>query len=165
MTEGRNLSPVWWDIVKLLAELIAGSDEDILGDDEVYQYLLSCDYREKDINRAYQWFHQVSRSGTLSESIAMLVPSSDHTRITNPIEMAYMSPDLWHQIDKARQRGFLSDDFAERLLEGVRTIDTRDWDEVDISHLLGEVMAMSFPSYTVNQCLEILSGAHQDFYC
>lgn len=160
-----DAEPVWWLVVKQLANYIhSGRQEDELATIEVRDELIACGFPEQEVYRAYAWLDQANRSGVLTESLAMLQPQVNGSRVINPIEKAYFSDELWRRIQVCRVRGLLSSDIVERLLEGMRTMDTRDWDEEDISSLINELLSMSLPGVDQADFMDIIEGRRPEFY-
>ena len=95
----------------------------------------------------------------------MLSTQSESLRVANPIETAFLSDELWQGLQVCRIRGLLNDDLMERLLDGMRSIDSRDWDEEDANALLIELLGMVLPGLPDEKYMEILRGKSPEFYC
>ena len=156
----------WWSVVKTLADyVVSGHSEEDIGGHDVRTKLLDSGYQESQIAKAYEWIEKVTLSGSLSESLSMLGSGYRGPRISNPIESAMLSGRLWRGIQACRSRGLLSDDLIERLLDGMRLIDTRDWDDEDVDALLVDMLQAVLRSYSEEECVEILNGAQLHLYC
>tara|TARA_B100001094_G_C18104679_1_gene757712 strand:+ start:365 stop:847 length:483 start_codon:yes stop_codon:yes gene_type:complete len=159
------MEPVWWKVVKQLAGFIhSGRQEDELATVEVRDELLARGFAEQDVYEAYAWLDRANRSGVLTESLSMLQPQTSGSRVDNPIEKLFFSDELWEKIQSLRFRGLLSSDLVERLLEGMRTMDTRDWDEEDITNLMHELLSVSLPFIDQQHHLDIIEGQRPEFY-
>ncbi len=161
----QESGPSWWVVVKTLADLvIASGSQHLLGDGAVRLMLLSQGFAEQDISKAFEWLDQITYSGMLPECLAMIQPSSAHLRVSSPIEEAYISNRLWQNIQTCRLRGLFSDDLIEKMLEGVKAFDTRDWNDEEVMELLLEIMGLLMPGTTDRVCRDILEGRYPEFY-
>ena len=158
MSEGK-LEPSWWGVVKTLASfVVSGHSEEELSGVEVKTKLLDSGYGEDEISQAYLWLDKVNLSGCLSESLSMLHPHGEGFRVENPIETIFLPEKLRQIIQVLRLRGLLSDDLLEKLLEGIRTLDTREWDDTDIKEFVLELLLVVMPNHSREQYLRILEG-------
>lgn len=164
-----SLNPIcnnWWDVVKTMANfVITGYEEKELTEDYVKNDLLNLGYIEKDVDEAVQWVKKAVLSGNLSESLAMLQPQVNGIRIADPLEKICFSPRIWAKIDSCRQRGILSNDLAEKLIEGVRALDTRDWEEEEVCQLLAEIVVTLLPNMYKDEFIDLLEGRKKVNYC
>lgn len=165
MPQGKA-DPSWWGVVKSLADFVVlgHSEEDLIGV-EVKEKLIDSGHHEDDISEAYKWLDKVMLSGSLSESLSMLKPTSHNCRIENPIETLQIPDSLWKGIQVCRIRGFLSDDLIERLLDEISMIDTRNWDDDETRILLIELLGVVIPGFDEDRYLKILDGSDVEFYC
>lgn len=160
-----GMTSAWWDVVKTLSGfIVAGHEEEDLACAEIREKLEELGFEEEDIEMAYEWIDRASLSGTLSESLAMLQPQIQGPRLANPLERAYLSEKLWTSLEKCRHKGLMSDDLIERLLEGVRVIDTRDWDDEEVTALLYELLGMVMPGVSDQKFRDILENGFPEFY-
>lgn len=163
---GTKQDSSWWDVVKALAGfVVSGHSEDELLGVDVKAKLLDFGFQEAEITKAYEWLDKVTLSGSLSESLSMLQPQGTGTRIANPIESIFLSEKLWNTLQVCRMKGLISDELMERFLEGVRTVDARDWDDEDVSGLMVELIGMVIPGLSEQQYLALVEGNSTDFYC
>ena len=104
-------------------------------------------------------------SGTVNESLAMIQKQAEGARVINPLEKVCFSASMWSRIELCKQKGLITDESVERILEGVRAIDTRDWDDEDVSNLLAEMLFSFNPNTTEREYQEMLRRCVPQFYC
>lgn len=159
-------SSTWWDVVKAMADFIAvGYEEADLTESEMRQELLAQGFTEPAVAEAVLWVEKAQASGSLSESLAMLQGSdtSLSVRLSNPLERICINDRLWLRLYSCRQKGLLSQELFERLIEGVRAVDVRDWDEYDETQLLEELLIALLPHHSLAECRRLLSGQYPSF--
>jgi len=136
----------WWKVVESMANLVAcGYDYDELEDDMVQVALQGQGYTRKSIEEALDWLEMASNSGNIADVFSMLLPSAGSVRVASPLEKVCISDKLWLHLENIRNRGIISDDLAERLLEGIRGLDTRDWEDDEVRAFIEEVISTSMP--------------------
>lgn len=156
----------WWQAVKKMADLVtAGYCETELTEGYVREELVEAGFGSGEIDLACEWVEKALNSGTLSESLAMLQDQSHCARIRNPLEGVCFSEEVWNKIESCYQKGLLSRDKMERLLEGARVIDTRDWEDDDVTGLLAEMLNSINPSISESEYLNILERGTPSYYC
>ena len=156
----------WWDVVKAMAAFVgSGFDESDLTESEMRRELLAQGFTESAVAMAVAWVEKAQVSGSLSESLAMLQASDTllSIRLSNPIERICINDRLWLRLYSCRQKGLLSQELFERLVEGVRTIDVRDWDEFDETQMLEELLVTLLPQHSLAECRRLLSGQYPSF--
>ena len=131
--ERVSSTATWWPVVCAMAELVVyGYDELELTERHVREELREAGFDEQDIDLACAWIERAVNSGTVVESLAMLQPRGEGPRIANPMERICFSQKIWSKIELCRHKGLLTPDIIERMLEGARVIDTRDWDDEEV---------------------------------
>ena len=157
----------WWAAVRSIASLVTrdgvGPDDDHV----LRQELAQQGFSAAGIVQAMDWVDRAALSGHLIDALGMIQPQPDSIRIEHPLERVSLNPMLWQAIDACRRRGFFSADLAERLLEGARSLDTRDWDDPEIEAFLEEVLNHSsngLGGIAGIGLAEILSGEARDQY-
>lgn len=156
----------WWSVVETMADLVAsGYDEHELTERYVKDELLEKGYKEQAINTAVIWLEKATNSGTINESLAMLQRQPVGLRIANPLEQVCFSNSIWSRLEVCRQKGLISEEAVERILEGARVIDTRDWDDEDVSNLLAEMLFTFNPNNSETEYLDMLQQCVPQFYC
>ena len=163
---GRNPSDrQWWDVVKTMAGLVTtGFDESELTENDVRSELISKGFTDFDIDIACEWVDKAFNSGTLAESLAMLQEQTSSVRVNNPLEKLCFSEQVWARIELCCQKGLISRDTVERLLEGARYVDTRDWEDEEVSELLAEMLTSFNPNVPETEYLDMLSRCLPQFY-
>lgn len=156
----------WWAVVECMAGLISsGYSEMELTEKHVRDVLISRGFTEFSVERATRWIERAINSGTACESLAMLQPCSQSLRIGNPLENVCFSTKILSKIEMCRQKGLISEEARERLLEGARVIDTRDWEDDEVTSLLAEMLFSYNPSLSEEDYTEMLKRCVPNFYC
>lgn len=164
--ENAEVTTRWWHAVKMMAELVSsGYDESELTEHYVREELMAAGFAIQEIDLAYAWVEKAINSGTLYESLMMLQQPMQGQRIANPLEKICFSRKIWAQIERCCQRGLISRDLAERLLEGARVIDTRDWEDEEVSKLLAEMFGAINPGASEKAFLDMLNRCAPEYYC
>lgn len=158
--------PTWWTVVRAMAELVVfGYDELELTERYVREELREAGFEIHDIEQACAWVEKAVNSGTVVESLAMLQSQGDGVRISHPMEKVCFSKRIWSKIELCRHKGILSNDVIERMLEGARVIDTRDWDDEEVSNLLAEIFISVLPGSSEGDFHDLFQACVPDFYC
>ncbi len=156
----------WWVVVQAMAELVVyGYDELELTERHVRNELLDAGFSSHDIQKACDWVEKAVNSGTVVESLAMLQTQSEGTRIAHPMERICFSKPIWAKLELCRHKGILSSEVIERMLEGARVIDTRDWDDEEVSNLLAEIFTSVLPGTSEADFLEMFKVCVPEYYC
>lgn len=156
----------WWRVVETMANLVAeGCHEADLTEMGVRQALLARGFPEDDITKACAWIERSTASGSLQETWAMLQPHGVQPRLSNPLERAFFSDDLWHRLELARQRALIPPDLFEKLLEGVRVLDLRGLDDLDIENIMAEMMRAAIPQVSPQTFRTLLQRQHPMLLC
>ncbi len=156
----------WWVVVQAMAELVVyGYDELELTERYVRDELLEAGFSNQDIELACNWVEKAVNSGTVVESLAMLQAQGEGMRIPHPMERVCFSRRIWSKLELCRHKGILSNDIIERMLEGARVIDTRDWDDDEVQNLLAEIFTSVLPGSTENDFLEMFKVCVPEYYC
>ena len=117
------------------------------------------------IRAAEDWCEKAQAAGSLLDVLSVFAPSGGGYRMSSPLERVSVSEDVWRVIENCRNRGIITIDMAERLLEGVRAMDTRDWDDEDVrAFLLDACVAQALPS-SHSKIERALHGDFRDYYC
>jgi uncharacterized protein Smg (DUF494 family) len=146
----------WWSAVESIADLVHRDGFQPDEDQQLREQLTRRGFSEDVIVRAMDWIDQVALSGNLADALGMLQSAPDRIRIEHPVEKSELAMGLWRTIESCRYRGIISAELAERLVEGLRTMDTRDWDEPEVKGFLSDMLASAcptLPDVTVNEIL------------
>lgn len=77
------------------------------------------------------------------DALGMLTVDPDAVRVQHPTERVHIHPHIWSAIELGKSRGLLSLEAAERLIDGLRQVDTRDWDVSDVRSVIREILKVS----------------------
>ena len=86
-------------------------------------------------------------------------------RVANPMERICFSKKIWSKIELCRHKGLLTHDIIERMLECARVIDTRDWDDEEVSNLLAEIFMSVLPGTSEVDFFELFKSCVPEYYC
>ena len=162
LSEGK----AWWAVVECMAGLISsGYDEMELTEKHVKDILESKGFCKFSISQAMSWVEKAINSGSINESLAMLQPVSTGQRISNPLESVCFSATVLARIEMCRQKGLISEEARERILEAARVIDTRDWDDDEVTGLLAEMLFSYNPNTSEEDYADMLRRCVPNFYC
>ncbi len=166
MTHMQHEAEEWWQVVQAMAGYItSGLDECDLNDDFVRCELLRQGFSVGAVEQAFDWIDQASLGGQLNELFTFLQPINPNIRIQNPLEKAAVSDRLWQQIERCRHSGLVSQWYAEQVLEGMRTLDTRDWEDNEVDAFVAEMLANTLPQRNKKSALQLLNGKCRQLYC
>ena len=116
--------------------------------------LYALGFDNEAITRVFEWIETAEQSGNLFEIISMINPPRKSVRVHDPLEKVCVPIEILEKIESLRRRGFLSEGLSERLLEGVRCADARDWDHDDINAFLKDMTGAALDDSNQN----LLSG-------
>jgi hypothetical protein len=154
----------WWVAIEYIAGLSACGIDLLASEDALRLELLARGFADEIIDRALSWLQQALCSGTLADALDMLQASSEGPRVGNPVERVLMSDKLWRLLHDWRRRHIIGHGAAERILEGMRSLDTRDWDDQEIREFIGEILRrtnVTLPEGRLGKCL---SGSVSELY-
>jgi len=158
----------WWNVVEEMAGYVAcGVGYEELEEDFVRFSLLNRGFQSENIELALDWLEKASMSGNVADVFSMFMkPMSDSIRIINPLEKICLSDKAWKKFHQMRQHGIISEDLAERLIEGLRSVDTRDWEEDEVYTFLFEALSASLPNSSEGLLLKLLKQSKivSEFY-
>lgn len=162
----EQLDQEWVKVIETVAGYVAmGHEESDIFETYIRSALLAEGYSLNSVKEAFICLEQASLTGTLTEVLSMMHPAPEGARVSSPLEEVCVSDRLWKQIQSLRCRGILASDVVERLIEGIRSLDTRDWEDEEITDLVTELMAYSLPNATNKQLKKLLRGKTIDYYC
>ena len=155
----------WWDVVCTMAEYIAyGYSQEELEEGNFDLILEQKGYSKTSIQQAMDWLEEASLSGNISDILSMATSTGSMNRIANPIEVIGVSERLWYILDSFRLKGLINSDLIEKVLEGIRGLDSRDWEEEEISTFVMELLSTALPFVPKDQLDQISKGLYSDFY-
>ena len=147
----------WWPAVQLIADLVHRDGFAPDEDDVLRVQLAQKGFSQDIIGQAMAWIDNVALTGNLADALGMLQSAPDRIRIEHPVEKSELAMGLWRTIESCRYRGVISAELAERLVEGLRTMDTSDWDDAEVRDFLSDMLSAACPSFPDVTVGEILS--------
>ncbi len=162
MTNSVDATQEWWRAVHCIADLVNREGVQPGEDQLIRTELAELGFSADGIGRALDWVDMASLSGNLMDTLGMLQEVSPNVRIDHPLERASIHPLLRRAVYACRRRGLITQDLAERLIEGLRTLDTRDWDEHEIESYLAEVLAVMPLGSPAKDLAALLVGRGKD---
>lgn len=145
--------------------MASGCSELELTETSVAHRLMAMGYARREVEQAVQWVEKTTASGTLKASMAMLQPTSTNPRIGNLVEKSFFSEKVWQALEVSRVKGFIDHDLYEKLIESIRGIDTRGWEDSDVLLLMSQMYAGSVHNGRPEDFFEIVCGSNPVIYC
>jgi hypothetical protein len=165
--ESNVLKSDWWQVIEAMAGYVtSGFEYQELDSEWVRQALVAQGLTKTGIDQALDWLEMASVSGHAADVFSMAQPGAFGHRVPSPLERIFISEKVWRRIEDMRKRGIIAADLTERILESLRSMDTRDWDDTEIEHFIEDILVTSLPS-TPDHIVKRLSrmGAHvPEFY-
>ena len=152
-------------VIEAIADLILCHGQSLEDDGLLRQQLVDRGFEMELVRAAEDWCEMAEASGSLIDILSVFAPASSNQRVYSPLERISVSDEIWSAIEACRIRGVITIDMAERLLESVREIDTRDWDDEDVrAFLLDACIANGLPTNQM-KLDRALQGAFNSYYC
>jgi hypothetical protein len=145
-------------VIESMADLVCCHGFSTEEDGLLRVHLLDRGFDLEHIKMAENWCDRVQASGCLVDVLSSFVSSGNGTRLSNPLERVSVSDEVWDAISYCRRTGVISTDLAERLLEGARAMDTRDWDDEDVRAFILDACAANGVPSLVKRMKKALSG-------
>lgn len=125
-------------VIEIMADLVCCHGVATEEDGLIRGILLGRGFDLELIKAAEDWCDSAQSTGSIMDVLATFAPIGQGTRVSNPLERVAVSDDVWKVIEDCRTRGLITLDMAERMLEGARAMDTRDWDDEDVLNFLAD---------------------------
>ena len=162
----------WWPILPFVLDklrdfqMLAEGDQDEFAKFERYviNELTQNGFQREQVDAALDWIENATRHTGLSDLISIFSVGYKHKRLMNPVEDITFNAQLFARIQQCRQRGLLSDEIAERLLENLRTVDTSDWDDQDVEVYIAETISYICPSLSLTDARKMIGPDHHGMY-
>ena len=152
-------------VVEAIADLVCCHGQSFEDDGLLRHQLIDRGFEMELIRAAEDWCEMAESSGSLLDILSVFAPASSNHRIYSPLERLAVSDEIWSAIEECRIRGVISIDMAERMLESVREMDTRDWDDEDVrTFLLEACIAHGLPTNQM-KLERALQGDFRSYYC
>lgn len=151
-------------VIEAMADLIICHGFSAEEDGIIRAHLQARGFNLELIRAAENWCDQAQTGGSIIETLSMFAPKGAGLRIVSPLERIAVSDKVLSAIEKCRDRGIITVDMAERLLEGTRAMDTRDWDDEDVrAFVVDTCLANGLPS-AQSKIERALQGDFRDYY-
>lgn len=154
----------WWLAMHRIADLVSRDGVGPEDDRVIRQDLSERGFSTDGIRMAMDWLDKASLSGTLMDTLGMFQSVFVGIRVDHALERASLHPRLLRIVEACRRRGLITQDMAERLLEGLRSMDTRDWDNSEIEAFFADVLGVVSPSLAGLSLARLLSRDAPDHY-
>lgn len=151
-------SQEWWQAVRSIADLVSRDGVTVDEDKIIRHELANRGFSNDGIGKAMDWVGRAALSGNLMDALSMLQPSPNRIRVEHPLERLSLSPEVSRALESCRRQGIMSHEMAERLIEGLRTMDARDWEGDEVESFFAEVLHVSVPSLEGKLVSRILGG-------
>lgn len=148
----------WWAAVERIATLVINEGLGMDNDQALRRDLGNSGFQKESIERALDWLAAVMISGQSNASLSMLLPSENIVRIEHPLEQYSIPSALRQALVICIRKGLMTREFSEKILEGFRNIEARDWGKKEVSIFLFDALSPSLPWLTKPVLNEILSG-------
>jgi uncharacterized protein Smg (DUF494 family) len=155
--DGRVPTP-WWSAVEKIAAMMVTEGLDMDNDQAIRKELCAHGFSHEAIEQALDWVGGVILSGQSNATLSMLVPSEDKVRIEHPLEEASIPLSLRRSLLKCMRKGLMTRDYAEKILEGFRNIEARDWSQREVTVFLFDALSPTLPWLDHGMLESILSG-------
>ena len=139
-TQATDSPKDWWAAVKIAASLIVNDGCGFEDEGLLKKELLAKGFEEADIAKAIAWVEKAAVSGQMMDVFGMLCPQPEGSRVDSPLERVFMSDAVWKDLASSRSKGLLSGDTTEMIIEGIRAVDTRDWDDDEVRTFIKDVL-------------------------
>lgn len=175
--EQSCLRSTWWAAVQSIATLVFDDEIDLDHEQAIKAALYDEGFSKDVVKQALSWLDSVSLQAPVVEVLAMVQPEDESRsmRIAHPMEEAGLPQRIFYDLDACKRKGLFSSDFAERLIESMRMLDTRDWDEEEIDQFFYDLMDVTLDDWTrdgwtrngfsLRELKRILKGREKDFFC
>ncbi|MCX6116325.1 MAG: DUF494 family protein [Proteobacteria bacterium] len=152
-------------VIESIADLVCAHGLDPNEDGLLRSSLLERGFNIDLIRKAEDWCDVVSTHSRLVEVLCLFLPEIKSARIYSKLEKIFVSDSIWKTMEECRNRGIFSMDMIERLLEGVREMDTRDWDDIDVRKFIETVCGDASHANGDLKLRKALNGDFADYYC
>ena len=156
--EYGNPNKTWWQAVESIAVMMTREGFDIRDMPAICSELSGEGFSSGDINKASGWVEQVFVTGKLQEVVSMLAPDIPTKRMLHPVEQLTLPEGIVRHLQECRDLGIFNSEVSERLLEGLRSLDTRDWDSADVSLFISEVLENAGSAAALSQYQAFTAG-------
>lgn len=125
-------------VIEAISDLVCCHGMTLEEDGVIRAQLLAMGFDLSLVKAAEDWCDSAQSTGSIMDVLSIFAPSGEGTRVYSPLERVAVSEDVWKVIESCRKKGLITLDMAERMLEGARAMDTRDWDDSDVLSFLAD---------------------------
>ncbi len=152
-------------VVEAMADLMCCHGFSPEEDGLIRTHLMARGFDLELIRSAEDWCEKAQSFGSVVDLLSMFVPTGVGVRVSNPLERIAVSDQMLSAVEKCRDRGIITVDMAERLLEGSRAMDTRDWDDEDVRAFFVDACSVNSSPSAQTKLERALLGDFRDYYC
>jgi len=152
----------WWNAVEKIAALVVNEGLGMENEQVIQEELNALGFSRESIEQAMEWLGAVILSGQSNATLSMLVPAEDKVRIEHPLEQASVPLTLRRSLLQCIRKGLMTRDFAEKILEGFRNIEARDWSQREVHVFLFDALSPTLPWLTRHLLEGILCGVSNE---
>lgn len=154
-----------WNAILEVARIISNDNCTLNNESTIRQKLRESGFKDDEIFYAMDWFDRAQLSGNITEILSMIEPPIKAVRIEHPIEKAYLSDEIIREISVGFENKFFGFETAEKLLEGMRALDPRDWEDHDIRSFVVEILSLMGSEKSSKRLKKIRKGRISDLIC
>jgi hypothetical protein len=151
-------------VVEAMADLMCCHGFSPEEDGTIRAHLMARGFDLELIRKAEDWCEASQASGSIVDLLSIFIPSVTGVRLTNPLERVAVSDQVLDAVVKCRDRGIISGDMVERLLEGTRALDTRDWDDEEVRAFFVDACSANASRMVQMRLERALHGDFRDYY-
>ena len=151
-------------VIEVIADLVCCHGVPPENDGELRNCLINKGFELDLVRAAENWCDHVSATGNLMEVLSLFVTSGNGSRVYQQIEKLVISKRLWRVLEDCRSKGIISLDMSERLIEGLRTLDTRDWSDFEVREFISETCGYTVQGEPDPRFQKALKGDFNDYY-
>ncbi|MEZ4741532.1 MAG: DUF494 family protein [Bdellovibrionota bacterium] len=141
----------WWAVVEYLSDLVIREDLDIWDENYIFTSLKEANFSNGDIDKAINWVHDASMIGRIQDTLGFIQERNiSRTRMENPSESAFLSAELWKRLNGLRMRGVITLGVMEKVLAALRSVDSRDWADDEISDFVDSILMKELDTCVMN---------------
>jgi hypothetical protein len=154
---------LWWPVVAMLPRLMMIEDLRLEDEGKIRQRLCELGFEKEHVLYALAFLEGAQQSGYLEDVFAMALSAPSALRTQHPLERICISDHIWALICECRGRGVLGDEMVERLMEGLRRVDTRDWEDDEVCDFIEGVLVAAGSSDAAARFRDIVRGLANTF--
>ena len=154
-----------WNVILEIAKIVTNDGCSLHDENLLQQKMREKGFEKEEISYAMDWFDRAQLSGNITEIMSMIEPPIKAIRIEHPIEKAYLSDEIIREISVGFENKFFGFETAEKLLEGMRILDPRDWEDQDIRSFVVEILSLLGSEKSSKRLRKVKKGRVSDLIC